>query len=258
MFPRESQPGWQAATRGQTDSCRSGPLSPATDEVWWVWECGPTPASENMAWDEALLWSVLDLGRPVLRFYAWSEPAASFGYFQQYSDVLQRTSLRPLVRRPTGGGLVLHQADWTYAVAIPPGHEWYKLRAEASYQRVHTWVRAALERLGLPTHLAPEPRTVQPGCCFEGHERYDLLWQGRKVAGAAQRRTRTGLLIQGSVQPPASLAGMRPAWHRAMQAVAQLNWRVDWQPFVPPSAVAATMQTLLESKYSRPEYHQRR
>ena len=77
-----------------------------------------------MAVDAALLQAAPSLASPVLRFYSWAEPAATFGYFQKYSDVERMTLLRPLVRRPTGGGLVPHDSDWTYSMVFPPGTAW--------------------------------------------------------------------------------------------------------------------------------------
>src|SRR6059036_393679 len=97
----------------------------------------------NMAIDETLLHNAPRIGKPVLRFYSWSEPAASFGYFQRIADVAKATSLRPLVRRPTGGGIVPHDCDWTYSLVFPTAAQWYSLRATESYQRVHEWIQAA-------------------------------------------------------------------------------------------------------------------
>ena len=78
---------------------------------WLLLESGPGSAAFNMAVDETLLEAMPWLQRPVLRFFGWTEPAASFGYFQKYSEVERATLLRPLVRRPTGGGIVPHDAD---------------------------------------------------------------------------------------------------------------------------------------------------
>ena len=64
---------------------------------------GKCSAAFNMALDEALLDSVSRLEKPVLRFYGWTEPAATFGYFQKYEEVERATLLRPLVRRPPAG-----------------------------------------------------------------------------------------------------------------------------------------------------------
>src|SRR6478752_6039108 len=95
----------------------------------------------NMAIDEALLEATAALALPILRFYGWTEPAASFGYFQHYSDVERGTLLRPLVRRPTGGGIVPHDRDWTYSLVFPPQNKWYELSAKDSYCRVHGWIQ---------------------------------------------------------------------------------------------------------------------
>jgi lipoate-protein ligase A len=168
-----------------------------------------------MAFDEILLNRAADFGSPVLRFYGWTEPAATFGYFQKYAEVEQLTNLRPLMRRPTGGGIVPHDRDWTYSVAVPTGHPWHELRAIESYRNVHEWIRRAFEILGLRSELAPQPLKLTLGQCFQGYEQFDLLYGGVKIAGAAQRRTRYGLLIEGSVQPPDPSMN-RAKWHSAM------------------------------------------
>src|SRR5437879_7130014 len=117
---------------------------------WYLLRSGPGGHAHNMALDAALLEAAPFLGRPVLRFYSWSEPAASFGYFQKYAEVEQMTLLRPLVRRPTGGGLVPHDADWTYSLTFPPSDAWHTLKAVRSYHRVHEWIQAAFHKLGIP------------------------------------------------------------------------------------------------------------
>jgi lipoyl(octanoyl) transferase len=202
---------------------------PITPETWFLVNSGPGDASFNMAFDLALLESAPDRGRPVLRFYGWTQPAASFGYFQRLQDVERLTQLRPLVRRPTGGGLVPHDADWTYTLCFPPTHPWYALRATQSYERVHSWICSAFRRLNVDTSLAPATRREAPGQCFVGAERNDLLWHGRKIAGAAQRRNRAGLLIQGSIQPP-PVPLVKIDWQQAMCDVASQQWAVSWEP----------------------------
>ena len=182
---------------------------------WLLLNSGKCDAAFNMALDEALLEDVSRLGKPVLRFYGWTEPAATFGYFQKFSEVEAATPLRPLIRRPTGGGIVPHDADWTYSAVFPPGHEWHSLKAEESYRRIHDWLRLAFAELKMETELAPDCKKSLPGQCFAGHEKFDLLWHGKKIAGAAQRRNKSGLLIQGSVQPPA-VSISRGDWERAM------------------------------------------
>jgi lipoate-protein ligase A len=210
-----------------------------------------------MAMDEALLEAMPRLGRPVLRFYGWSEDAASFGYFQHYAEVERLTPLRPLVRRPTGGGIVPHDADWTYSLAFPAAHEWYSLSATGSYLRVHEWLQAAFTRLNVDTQLAAVKVKAQPGECFVGCEKSDLLWRGRKIAGAAQRRRREGLLIQGSVQPP-SLPMARTEWERAMSDAARDLHGVHWIEFQADELLQRRAQELAVQKYARADFNRKR
>jgi lipoate-protein ligase A len=224
---------------------------------WLLLPSGPQAAAHNMAVDEALLAAMPRLLEPVLRFYGWTEPAATFGYFQKYTEVSARTQLRPLIRRPTGGGIVPHAADWTYSLAFPVGHGWHGLAAVASYERVHQWIQAAFTRLAIPTELAPCCLKTAPGACFEGYEKSDILWHGRKIAGAAQRRNQLGLLIQGSVQPP-PVPVSRADWESAMLAAAVAAWQVDWQPFPADGRFNDQVTALVREKYSQIEYNQKR
>jgi lipoyl(octanoyl) transferase len=226
-------------------------------ETWLLLNSGPDAADFNMAFDEALLGAVAQLGKPVLRFYAWTERAASFGYFQKHDEVARLTMLRPLVRRPTGGGLVPHDADWTYSLVFPPSHWWYAFRATESYQRVHEWIRDAFAKLNVPTELSPCRRKEVPGQCFTGAEQFDLLWHGKKIAGAAQRRNRHGLLIQGSVQPP-PIKVAKADWQKAMCDAACERWGTHWFPLEVDTALNQRVQELIRERYSLTEYNQRR
>ena len=225
-------------------------------EEWLLLRSGPAAAAFNMAVDEALLLHVRDLSKPILRFYGWSEPAASFGYFQHYGEVTKTTALRPLVRRPTGGGIVPHDHDWTYSVVLPPSHFWHGLKAVESYQRVHEWVKSAFVETGVSVELAAEPRREAPGQCFAGAERFDVIVKERKIAGAAQRRTRDGMLIQGSVQPPAGVT--RQIWEDRMCDYAVKNWRVRWLQWELPPEVTRIADALELEKYGSREHNEHR
>ena len=227
------------------------------NSTWFFLDSGAGSAAFNMALDEALLEAMPRLRRPVLRFYGWTEPAASFGYFQKYAEVEPLTSLRPLVRRPTGGGLVPHDADWTYSLSLPAGHEWWELRARESYRRMHAWIQAALAGLGTVTALAAAGHKAVPGQCFSGYEMSDVLWRGAKIAGAAQRRTRLGLLIQGSVQP-GELRVTRQAWQKAMLERARKRHSVEWLDLPPDSELRNRAGMLAVQKYLLESHNRRR
>jgi lipoyl(octanoyl) transferase len=234
------------------DSKKSGPAE-------WYWlRSGPGDPGFNMALDEALLETAPERPQPVLRFYSWTEPAASFGYFQQYQDVSRLTHLRPLVRRPTGGGIVPHDIDWTYSLVFPPDHEWYQLTARESYLRVHLWLQTAFAQIGFETLVAPAALKTAAGQCFAGHEESDLLCCGRKIAGAAQRRRRDGLLIQGSVQPPSKGSLDRAAWEGAMLDVGRDVHGAFWKEFQDVNQALPKAADLARTKYSLLSYHQRR
>jgi lipoate-protein ligase A len=224
---------------------------------WFLLAQGRNAADYNMALDEALLQSASTLGRPVLRFYCWLEPAATFGYAQRYAEIEKLTRLRPLVRRPTGGGLVPHDADWTYSLVFPPDHFWYRFKAVESYRRAHEWIKDAFAKINIATALSPASQKEIPGQCFIGAEKDDVLWHGRKIAGAAQRRTRDGLLIQGSVQPP-PIGLERDQWETAMCDVAQTNFSVEWQSMPANSKMDELTNELRLRKYSQPSYNQKR
>src|SRR5262245_19107902 len=146
------------------------PSAPA--HGWYLFRSGSGAPALNMALDEALLEAMPRLTRPVLRFYGWTEPAASFGYFQRYEEVERITALRPLIRRPTAGGVVSHDADWTYSLVFPAAHDWYATLAVESYRRVHQWLCEAFALRGIPTLLAPAALAAAPGHCFAGYERH--------------------------------------------------------------------------------------
>jgi lipoyl(octanoyl) transferase len=223
---------------------------------WLLLNSGPGDPAANMALDEALLHTAPRLGHPVLRFYSWTTPAATFGYFQRLAEVEAMTALRPLVRRPTGGGLVPHDGDWTYSLVFPASHPWHGLRAGDSYRQLHEWLQAAFTRLRLETELAPADAKELPGRCFAGPEKSDLTWRGRKIAGAAQRRAKSGLLIQGSIQPPPDVA--KVDWQQALCDEAGERFNIRWQPLEHDSALAELAGQLLREKYSQAAYHARR
>ena len=232
---------------------RASAERPAVPDAWLLLNSGPTAPALNMAWDEALLEHAAHLGKPILRLYGWTDPAATFGYFQRHAEIAAATSLRPLIRRPTGGGLVPHDRDWTYSLAVPPAHPWHQLRAVDSYRAMHGWVVEAFRRIGIPTTLADCCRKVAPGQCFQGWEKFDVLWHDRKIGGAAQRRNRMGLLIQGSIQPPPKAE--RATWIQAMRDAAVDAGFSETTTMPPDARLTEAASRLAESRYSRDDYN---
>jgi lipoate-protein ligase A len=155
------------------------------------------PAALNMAVDEALLETATG---SVIRFYQWDHPALSFGYFGRFDEVAGHETERELVRRWTGGGIVLHGKDLTYSIVIPADDIAFGESTMSIYEETHAAIRAALAKSGKNARLAESAGPKISESCFANAVRADVLWNGQKVAGAAQRRTRRGLLQQGSIQ----------------------------------------------------------
>jgi lipoyl(octanoyl) transferase len=174
------------------------------------YDASPRSAAMNMALDEALLEQA---PVPSIRFYRWDHPALSFGYFGKFADVAGHGTQREVVRRWTGGGIVFHGDDLTYSIVIPACDPAFRESSMTIYECVHRAIRDALRAVGQRAELA----AVEAVCdhrnassspvvdgsyshCFANPVRADVMVAGRKVAGAAQRRTRIGLLHQGSIQ----------------------------------------------------------
>lgn len=154
-------------------------------------------AAMNMAIDEALLeQSTL----PILRCYRWRQPSLSFGYFGKFASVAAEAGSREVVRRWTGGGIVLHGDDLTYALVTPAAHPAAARGPAAIYAALHGAIREALGAEGRMAELASAAAPKISDDCFANPVRDDVLLLGRKIAGAAQRRTRGGFLQQGSIQ----------------------------------------------------------
>lgn len=147
----------------------------------------------NMAVDDALLRCCAE---PVVRFYRWAEKAMSIGYFQPHSIV---PAGRPFVRRYTGGGLVDHAVGLTYTVVFSSQHDFFQQDILYSYRRLHEAIAKGLVESGMRVNLAQTKVKEPSASCFERPVRFDLLHEGKKVAGAAQRRTKQGCLHQGSL-----------------------------------------------------------
>jgi lipoyl(octanoyl) transferase len=166
--------------------------------------------AENMALDFLLLKRYPEPGAVRFRHYDWRNPAFTFGYGQKIAFIRERLPEveAELVRRPTGGGLVDHRSDWTYALVIPRSHPMCARPAGVSYQSIHDTIRKVLAAQGHPVTLktasgeTTNKRPSAPGVCFEEPETFDVIHSktGVKVAGAAQKRTGSGLLFQGSLE----------------------------------------------------------
>jgi lipoate-protein ligase A len=181
-----------------------------------------------MAVDEVLLQRAADGGAACWRFYAWSEPTLSLGYFQDYAARAEHAPSHacPVVRRLTGGGAILHDAEITYSIAVPANHPWAARRdrpaasaAERLYRIVHGCLVEALAELGVAARLCEGEGGEERGplLCFQRRAIGDVLLDlvqcraaaaapdvsagagAAKIAGSAQRRCQGAVLQHGSL-----------------------------------------------------------
>jgi len=162
----------------------------------------PADAAWNMAVDEALLKSAASHGAPALRFYFWSEPALSLGYFQKFADrsahVLSASC--QTVRRASGGGAILHDQELTYSLSWPTANR-FAASADDLYVAIHESLCKTLFNFGVSATLSTRETGAEdaPFLCFARRAVGDVLLRHHKIAGSAQRRLKGALLQHGSV-----------------------------------------------------------
>jgi lipoyl(octanoyl) transferase len=166
-------------------------------------------ASFNMAADETLLMTAIEeISPPTLRFYRWQNPTVSIGFFQSVSKEIDLDKIREkgmdFVRRPTGGRAVLHWKEVTFCLTIPTE----KRGLWEIFQLVHEAIGAGLRKAGIKAAVSPADRdklfaedseTDRSSACFASPSRYELLLNGKKVAGTAQKQLKDHILIHGSI-----------------------------------------------------------
>jgi lipoate-protein ligase A len=154
-----------------------------------------------MAADQAMLETAGERGVASLRFYTWTKPTLTLGYFQPAAvrEEIPNLESLPWVRRSTGGAAIVHHRELTYAFALPSSVEWKS--TESWICRFHYLVREVLEDVGVSSRLVlcGEERKLGEVLCFLHQTPGDLLVDGSKVAGSAQRKLRGSLLQHGSL-----------------------------------------------------------
>ena len=163
----------------------------------------PARGSWNMAIDEALLESAGQGGGPVLRFYRWSEPTLSLGYFQQIANRVQHptSSLLPVVRRATGGGAIIHDCELTYSF-VTAIRDRFSSEIQAFVIQFHESLIETLKHCGVRAGLCGDAMgetKAEPFLCFQRRSSLDILIDGSKVVGSAQRSYHGALLQHGSI-----------------------------------------------------------
>lgn len=228
-------------------------------ELWDLWLDDRHSPAFNMAADEALLMFANLRQRPLLRFYGWDRKAVSIGYVQSAAAAPEGFAY---VRRPTGGGIVYHDFDFTYTVVFPSNHWLNTLDRMNSYDWINRSIQTGLEALDIHAALSDDsiPHSVDrlTMVCFTNPTKYDIILAGRKVGGSAQRRVREGLLHQGSLHFGRPLPLPREEMSRALVQGFRDTMNVQFQLFMPSSWLIGQILELKNGKYVTPEWNEKR
>ncbi|MCA8985390.1 MAG: hypothetical protein KDA76_16780 [Planctomycetaceae bacterium] len=206
----------------------------------------PSSGARNMAVDEWLLGQAIGQSWLALRFYRWSEPTLSVGYFQERSAVPLPASLEhlPRVRRLSGGGAILHDRELTYSLALPATHPLGSTPVEL-YRLMHRAMIMGLAEQGIETRMREAEQAELNGAflCFLRGDRHDVILGKHKILGSAQRRRKGAILQHGSLILQASrlapeVPGIEELTGRAVETTHLMNFVVahlqplaqDWQP----------------------------
>ncbi|HEY5260153.1 MAG TPA: biotin/lipoate A/B protein ligase family protein [Rhabdochlamydiaceae bacterium] len=176
--------------------------------MWRVIDTGSASAEANMRMDKELLETLEDAA--ILHLYDWERPSATYGYFVDPHKLLNVAKAKALgfdlARRPTGGGVVFHAWDLAFSVLVPETHPAFANNTLDNYAFVNRAVLKAVERFlktEAPLNLTPaDAPALDADCgrfCMARPTKYDVMLNGRKIAGAAQRRMKQGYLHQGTI-----------------------------------------------------------
>lgn len=162
-------------------------------------------AQENMDFDAHLLEDPsLD---PKIHFYQWKSPSITYGYFTHPEKLLKKEALEAFGidsgKRVTGGGVTLHFADLAFALFLPKEHPIYSLETLSRYKAINSALKRVYERLEKKEGSFYEAKAtpLSPDCscfCMAKPTAFDVMQGGHKIGGAAQRKTKNGILHHGT------------------------------------------------------------
>jgi lipoate-protein ligase A len=248
----------------------------------------PQDGAWNMAVDEALLDDAATDGSASLRFYQWREPTLSLGYFQSYQERYSHAPSRDVatVRRPSGGGALLHDRELTYSICVPAGDRLAR-DSESLYSAVHRVIINVIAEWNLVAAIHADLGAVsaadeEPFLCFTRRTAADVVLcsadanssdAAAKIVGSAQRRRRGAVLQHGAIlldrSPSApELPGVNDLAGAPVTTADDLAARLE-QPLAAalglelratplPSQIRETAQRLQREKYSHRSWIQRR
>lgn len=170
---------------------------------WTLIDSGIMAPAAVMAKDANLLQEV---NHPILHLYEWDSPCLTYGYFTDPFQFLKKEAVDhygiQMARRPTGGGILFHLTDYAFSILLPANHPAFSLNTLENYAAINGLVWQAIAPLmsqQVEFFDKQKDKKMTSHFCMAQPTCYDLIVKGKKLAGAAQRRTKHGLLHQGSL-----------------------------------------------------------
>ncbi len=199
---RQKRPGSQ--------TCDGSPRKNKMSASWRIIDTGPQEPFTNMAFDEAILRGYeLHSSPPTLRIYGWKPSGISLGYSQDPEEVLDIEAClnesMPFVRRITGGGIILHGDELTYSLVCSKEDLRLPARVVSSYKIICSFLISFYKALGIEAEFASdsssdETHPQRPSAlCFAAKEKYDIVINGKKIGGSAQKRSKDIIFQHGSI-----------------------------------------------------------
>jgi lipoate-protein ligase A len=175
-----------------------------------IWD-GFNDGFYNMAVDEAIASAVeKGISPPTLRFYGWKSPTLSIGYSQKIDKKIDIAYCKKngidIVLRPTGGRAVLHDKEVTYSIISPRDNQLFPDNISGTYKAISEALAKGLSFLGIDAisvNLSSAFRiphsAFQNPFCFATTFQYEIVVNGKKLIGSAQRRFKKSFLQHGSI-----------------------------------------------------------
>ncbi|MFJ7735472.1 biotin/lipoate A/B protein ligase family protein [Lysinibacillus sp. NPDC097287] len=180
--------------------------------TWYFLNSGKCSPSFNMALDEALLdWHSEGLIPPVIRFYEWEPATVSIGYFQRAEKDINIEAVRAqglgFVRRPTGGRAVLHEHELTYSIIVTESYPNMPETVTEAYRVLSEGILQGFQNLGMDAYFSvpateeqlADLKKPKSAVCFDAPSWYELVVEGKKIAGSAQTRQKGVILQHGAI-----------------------------------------------------------
>lgn len=176
---------------------------------WEILDTGKRSAQENMDIDAYLLETLGERPDPLVHFYEWEGDCATYGCLTEPKDYLSEQGILrqglSLAKRSTGGGIVFHTWDFAFSLLVPASCQFFSLNTLENYAFVNDIVRRAAQEFLGNTSLTLTPVDFEKrdsACerfCMAKPTKYDVVLEGKKIAGAAQRKCKQGFLHQGMI-----------------------------------------------------------